>query len=284
MRFVRRNFGIPGVVSAIALVLAVAGGAYAAQKYVITSTKQIKPSVLKQLKGKVGPAGPQGSAGEKGAAGATGPAGPQGPPGGAGSSGKSVLTGSEAAGTGHCEGLGGAWVEVEGSGVKKFACNGAEGSPWTELGTLPPGKTETGGWSFGEMSSPGAYVSISFNVPLEEGLDATHVHYINAAGKEVLLNETTFAEEQVTPTQCGSAIGATVNAGNPQAKPGNLCVYETFKTPSAFVTSQFIVDFEHPSGAFDPAARGTSTAGALLFFGLSGSSAGWGSWAVTAPE
>jgi hypothetical protein len=40
------------VVATLALVFAMSGGAYAASHYLITSTKQIKPSVLGQLKGK----------------------------------------------------------------------------------------------------------------------------------------------------------------------------------------------------------------------------------------
>ncbi len=57
------------VIATLALVFAMTGGAYAAKKYLITSTKQISPSVLKALQGKAGPAG---------AAGAQGPAGPAG--------------------------------------------------------------------------------------------------------------------------------------------------------------------------------------------------------------
>jgi hypothetical protein len=68
----------------LALFVALGGTSLAASKYAITSTKQIKPSVVKSLKGKTGktgakgvtgPQGPQGAKGETGAAGAEGKAG-----------------------------------------------------------------------------------------------------------------------------------------------------------------------------------------------------------------
>src|SRR5215471_7718025 len=72
------------LVVAVAFALVAAGTGYAAHRYVITSTSQISPSVMKALKGNRGPAGAQGAqgpAGQQGSAGAQGPAGPQGPAG-----------------------------------------------------------------------------------------------------------------------------------------------------------------------------------------------------------
>jgi hypothetical protein len=63
----------------LALFFAVGGSAVAAQRYLITSTGQIKPSVLAKLKGKEGPVGSQGSTGAAGATGAKGEAGAVGP-------------------------------------------------------------------------------------------------------------------------------------------------------------------------------------------------------------
>ncbi len=80
----RRRFSYANVVATLALVFAMSGGALAAGHYLINSTKQIKPSVLKQLAGKTGPggpAGPAGLAGKEGSAGKQGPAGPIGPQG-----------------------------------------------------------------------------------------------------------------------------------------------------------------------------------------------------------
>ncbi len=51
-----------------------AGGALAANHYIITSTSQIKPSVRRALQGNRGPAGPQGPQGPQGTAGRQGAA------------------------------------------------------------------------------------------------------------------------------------------------------------------------------------------------------------------
>ena len=72
-------------IATVALVFAMTGGAYAAHKYLITSTKQISPKVRSALKGASGP---------KGAAGPAGPAGPQGPAGGPGARGEKGETGA----------------------------------------------------------------------------------------------------------------------------------------------------------------------------------------------
>ncbi len=70
----------------------------AAQRYLITSTRQIKPSVLAVLHGArgttgaQGPGGPQGIAGPQGAAGAQGPQGAQGARGEAGPTNLSSIT------------------------------------------------------------------------------------------------------------------------------------------------------------------------------------------------
>ncbi len=83
------------VVATLALVFAMAGGAAAASHYLITSSKQISPKVLKELKkpgatgatgpagahGETGPAGPAGANGTNGAPGTEGKQGAQGPEG-----------------------------------------------------------------------------------------------------------------------------------------------------------------------------------------------------------
>jgi hypothetical protein len=78
------------VIASLALFFALGGTAIAAQHYLITSTSQIKPSVLAKLKGNTGangaqgpqgPTGPDGSQGSAGPSGLQGPAGPTGPQG-----------------------------------------------------------------------------------------------------------------------------------------------------------------------------------------------------------
>ncbi|MFZ1154394.1 MAG: hypothetical protein WAN93_05760 [Solirubrobacteraceae bacterium] len=81
------------VVATLALVFAMSGGALAANHYLITSTKQISPKVVKTLKGK------NGQTGKAGATGAQGPQGAQGVPGSAGQN----LTAETVLPSGHSE-------------------------------------------------------------------------------------------------------------------------------------------------------------------------------------
>ncbi len=82
------------VTSTLALFLTLAGGtAFAARHYLLSSTAQIKPSLLHKLRGRSGPTGPKGDPGAVGATGARGPSGPAGPVGPAGPAGPGSNTG-----------------------------------------------------------------------------------------------------------------------------------------------------------------------------------------------
>ena len=82
------------VVACLALFVASTGTSIAASHYLITSTKQIKPSVLHKLKGAKGAKGNTGARGDTGAGGATGAAGATGAGGAAGATGAAGAQGS----------------------------------------------------------------------------------------------------------------------------------------------------------------------------------------------
>jgi Collagen triple helix repeat (20 copies) len=287
MSRLRPRITYANVVATLAMVFAMSGGAYAASKFLITSTKQIKPSVLAQLKGKAGAAG---AAGAQGAAGPAGPAGPAGAKGENGSPGEkgapgtagtSVTSKTLKEGEGGCSAGGSEFTAAENKKTK--ACNG---SPWTVGGTLPKGKTETGLWAAGPIEASALpksalNVQLSFPIPLaapltnvvkcgEPSQSACQVHYINKLGKEVTATLT-----EVTSSQC---LGS---AEKPSAEPGNLCVYATSEE-AATSYSPGIID---PTWAAGAGQAGAATAGALLNVFITGESGqATGTWAVTEKE
>jgi len=90
MNSLRRHLSYANVVATMALVFAMGGSAVAAKHYLINSTSQIKPSVLKKLKGSAGKTGATGSAGPAGAAGSAGAKGETGTKGETGAPGSAV--------------------------------------------------------------------------------------------------------------------------------------------------------------------------------------------------
>lgn len=251
------------VVATLALVFAMSGGALAASKFIITSTKQIKPSVLASLKGKAGPAG---------AAGAQGPAGPQGPAGKDGVNGNSgkdglngkdgatgqngvgatskTFTGKKTLGSEKCEEGG---TEVTSASGTTLVCNGKEGPEGPEgkegaLGTagatLPKGATETGTWSFAGNGKVEQFAPVSFPIPLSKTA-AEHIE-IHISG------ETGFA------THCPGT------PDEPAAGQGELCLYlgpHNFSTPN----NAFTPDGSHESHIGET-GEGVGQSGVLLYY------------------
>jgi hypothetical protein len=182
------------VIAALALVFAMTGGAFAADHYLISSTKQISPKVLKALQGRRGPAGAPGAQGPTGPVGKEGPAGKEGKAGTDGENGKDGEKGETGA-TG--------------------ATGPAGQTGFTE--TLPAGKTLEGDWSlFASAAGSGlegtASTAVSFDIPLA------------AAPAPHLIPAPTEAEEEKGEFPTPPA-GCTGNVSKPGAAPGNLCVF-----------------------------------------------------------
>jgi Collagen triple helix repeat (20 copies) len=277
----RSRFGIPGVISVIALVFAMLGGAYAANdggSGKATASKATA-SAKKAKRGPRGPRGPQGPAGPVGPAGPQGPAGANGTdgaPGSNGANGKSVTIGNTSA----CP-AGGFTVEVEGSSsTKRTVCSGEEGSPWTLGGTLPPGQTETGNWAAGGKY-PGftpVLAPISFTIPLSEA-DAAVISELDVASEPP-----TSPNIHVLAVGEDETVDCPGTVANPEAAPGNLCVYSAKQ--SGYIAAPAVFTAEEAATGLAAAASGVDTSGAVIlgFRGSEGVIEGIGSWAVTAPE
>ena len=80
MKPIRRHVSYANVVATLALVFAMSGSAIAAKHYLLNSTKQISPALLKKLRGRTGKTGPRGTTGAQGAQGPTGATGEPGSP------------------------------------------------------------------------------------------------------------------------------------------------------------------------------------------------------------
>jgi hypothetical protein len=280
------RFGTAGLIVAIvALVAALAGTAFAAGGGLNGKQKKEVKKIAKEFAGKNGPQGPTGP---------QGPSGPQGPAGAAGkdgtngTKGKSVKVTEIEVGEPECAELGGAEVEVEESGNSVEVCNGRTGF----TATLPPGETETGTWTAGIMpvAEEEQWVSISFAIPLASELAAEKAHFINEAGKEVVINESTFEYEELAshPNCPGSAV-------SPTAVAGHLCLYaaEELGLKKTGPPLEWGIFGAKPGAALGFSSFHNAEAGLLASFGVSKAGAAMqvkaeqagahlrGTWAVT---
>jgi len=233
----RTRFGIPGVISVIALVFAMFGGAYAA-----SNSSGGGKATASKAKAKKGPTGPKGPKGATGPAGAQGPAGPAGAKGDAGANGANGAAGATGA-TGP-------------TGAKgATGATGPEGSPWTDGGTLPSGKTETGTWATnGQASASFPFITpISYAIPLAK--PSEQVVYLNQE------------ETENSEGSGGCEMVGTGLAAKPVAPAGTLCVF-TRLAPEGQVNT---VIPDTPTGTFVNGAANGAGEWELI-----------GSWAVTA--
>ncbi|HVT00300.1 MAG TPA: hypothetical protein VHE08_07280 [Solirubrobacterales bacterium] len=187
IRAIREPFGKAGlIVACLALVFAMAGGAFAAKggltKKESREVAKIAKKEAKKYAGKNGKNGTNGANGANGAKGDTGARGATGPQGPAGPQGPQGVQGPQGP-------------------------TGATGSPWTAGGVLPSGKTETGTYAMGLNTAPVTYGAISFPIPLAE-IPSSEVIPMPPVG------EPTASTENCPGT-----------ASDPSAEPGFLCVY-----------------------------------------------------------
>jgi hypothetical protein len=202
----RTRFGIPGVISVMALVFAMFGGAYAA------SNSSGGGKATASAKAKKGPRGPKGATGPAGPAGPQGPAGANGKDGSNGANGSNGTTGTpgqsvtstvEPPGA-HCEEGGFKLASASGT---QYVCNGLVGengqTGFTE--TLPSGKTETGTWFLDVTHEGQNGTAISFPIPLEEPIAEENV--------------VTLKESEATKPGCPGSTST------PEAEPGYFCLY-----------------------------------------------------------
>jgi len=178
-----RHLRYANVTATLALVFAMSGGALAASHYLISSTKQISPSVLKKLKG---------ANGKPGAAGKEGAPGPQGNQG---------LQGKE--GAAGKEGVAGVirWrTTIAAAGASEAAPATvvlAKVGPFTVTGHCYVNTTKTAGATYIETSEKGSYAegysgrgseaALEVEKPVQisdltaEGLTASHVAAFTSA-------------------------------------------------------------------------------------------------------
>ena len=255
---IRQKLGPAGfIVAIVALVAALAGGAYAASGALTGKQKKEVEKIAKKFAGVPGKDGAPGATGPAGAAGKDGANGKAGADGKAGLDGKSVELGTAA--PADCK-FGGTTVQVAGEppATKKFVCNGETG--YSE--TLPSEATETGTWWFVGNGEEVAAAPISFPIPL-------------SAADAAAITVNVWRESKPTkPAACTGTPDA------PEAEAGALCLY----VPTAAESVGFAITAEKvlkPSLA-EP---GVGTSGALLRTDgfISAEKYMGGSFAITAP-
>ena len=162
---IHQKLGTAGfVISIVALMAALGGGAYAASGGLNGKQKKEVEKIAKKFAGKPGAPGSPGSTGPAGPAGAKGDGGAAGAPGAPGKEGK-------------------------------------EGSPWTAGGVLPSGKSETGVITWGPPATgqTEAFIPVSFAIPLSE---AVAVHFLEPGDSTAECPGTQEVPEAVAGNLC----------------------------------------------------------------------------------
>ncbi len=223
LRKLRLHLSYANVAATLALVFAMGGSAVAATHYLITSSKQISPKVLKELK-KTGPAGTNGTEGKPGTPGSEGKQGPEGKEGPQGPRGVEGKQGSE--GRPGAQGEKGnaslaavTWnktIKTAGeSAAKPNTVVLAEVGPFTITGHCYVATTTTVAQTYIESSEEGSVFAetggveeeIEKKVPIEVGG--------GAAGSLTVTHEHSFSGPSEGPFSAQSKSGAIALTGSP---------------------------------------------------------------------
>jgi hypothetical protein len=259
-----KRLGTAGlIVSITALVLALAGGAFAASGALTAKQKKEVKKIAKSFQGTgpQGAQGPAGPAGPKGDTGAPGANGKDGTNGTNGTNGTSVVSSSESTGTGNCGGRGGSKF-VAGASTT-YACNGEKGADGATgfVETLPSGKTSTGIWNGRQSPDQSVVVTISYPLRLPSAPVFNFVSCENNA------------------TCIPTAACPSTTMAEPKAEPGQLCIYMN----SGSVAGVRVPPTVSPNPNPDPTSGVSMTFEDEALEPEPGTNKVFGDWAVTAP-
>jgi len=257
----RTRFGIPGVISVMALVFAMFGGAYAANN----SSDGGKATA--SAKAKKGPRGPRGPKGDTGPAGPQGPAGVNGKDGAAGAQGLKGETGEQ--GKQGKQGIQG----IPGP-------EGPQGPAGPFVSQVPSGKTLKGMWTVFqfERKLPGetlafdpALATVSFSFPVSPA--PTAIFVLKGSGGGIQVSTSGISGFLGTSEEVEAVCPGT--PASPQAEPGYACIYMEESENASYGTADLVAGKGNPSefGLSIPLAA--SSEGTLY---------AKGTWAVTAAE
>jgi len=158
----RSKLTYANIVATLALLFAMSGGAIAASHYLITSTKEISPKVLRALHGARGKTGAQGSQGSQGAQGTQGTQGTQGAQGAQGPQGVQGPKGDTGA------------TGLTGYNVVETVTVSTGAGLFRGRATCPAGQTAiAGGYEFDAVSGGG---TVEWSIPWSSGNTGSVAH------------------------------------------------------------------------------------------------------------
>jgi collagen type I/II/III/V/XI/XXIV/XXVII alpha len=262
---VKRRPTISGALAVIALLLAAGGTAYAASSYIITSTHQIKPSVLAQLHGQRGERGYTGKQGKTGANGTNGGttngappaqgvvdnAGPAGAAGAAGQSGAAGVNGTNgpAGATGATGQVGAAGANGTDGTDGTDGAAGAAGASGINNPLVVTASSTSVGPDSGDCGNTWATDTYDRTWTIEPQEDGSYTIYEQVKGTFV----TTAGASQPNPSSCSD------NTGQDGGVAGTFYGVETWAVSAPGGESADFDPFAVCTSACDPTTTGSTS-------------------------